>query len=248
MTKLHYFQTNKQKRVLYSFSLKLILINIIFLFSTSSYAQDVMRDPAQTLARCRNYLNSDQSIEKIAEDDQKVLELASCVEYGMDPPLKRRPEGGKTASKAASSGQLSNMQCPPFGSCLFGARTNRPDEQYYCCPEHTGGTVTSDMATGYYICQDEKGRNKQRVVNPLPGALVGEYFQEVNPGEIAIGKTGCNYKEDSYVPPKECCTIVPDDNSGRYYRCISWDTQAVQTFLEPPLTAVVNPAGQQCAW
>ncbi|MCH2546981.1 MAG: hypothetical protein MK052_05175 [Alphaproteobacteria bacterium] len=88
---------------------------------TPSAAQ-AQYNPAAAATRCRQFTTSERNMRALADNNAALNAFVICIDLGVDPPLKARQEYGRGPAAGVSMAQVSGRTCPPFATCLYGAR------------------------------------------------------------------------------------------------------------------------------
>lgn len=85
--------------------------------------------PQQAKNRCYQYYNSVQNLQELAYNQNALVATRRCIELGIDPPLKMRPDYGRSPASGVATAMIPGTTCPPFATCLYSARVNNNTSQ-----------------------------------------------------------------------------------------------------------------------
>jgi len=102
-------------------------------------AQAEVYDPDTASSRCRSLMDSVDNLRKLENDSEALQAIKRCIDLGIDPPTRTRPDGGTSPAAGVPKVQLPSRTCPPFSTCLYSARVNAPP------PVVTLGGEASDL-------------------------------------------------------------------------------------------------------
>lgn len=122
-----------------------------------SSAQAATFDPDVASAQCREFISSVRNPLELADNTEALAAIKICIDLGVDPPLKVRNDYGRAPASGITTNQIAGRTCPPFSTCLYGARvsesgadpiryneggsggrTNAPIEGAYTAPQFSG--------------------------------------------------------------------------------------------------------------
>lgn len=80
--------------------------------------------PDSAAAKCRQWFSSVENTVELAGNRKVLIDMKRCMDLGVDPPLKVRPDYGRKPSESVARSQIPSRTCPPFATCLYSARVN----------------------------------------------------------------------------------------------------------------------------
>lgn len=79
-------------------------------------------NPEPAAALCRQFTGAVRNMRELAGRRDAIQAIQTCINLGVDPPLKARRDYGRAPSPNVATAQLPSRTCPPFATCLYSAR------------------------------------------------------------------------------------------------------------------------------
>jgi len=155
--------------------------------------------PQQAKNRCYQYFNSVQNLQELAYNQNALVATRRCIELGIDPPMKMRPNYGRSPASGVATAMLPGTTCPPFATCLYSARVNN--------------NATQSLNYGVGGQGDSLGGNLGGGTFSAP--QFNGHLPEQIPEHLEDGATIYFYGEVTISPPSD--SLMYPDGSMNYY-------------------------------
>jgi uncharacterized membrane protein YgcG len=119
----------------------MMVASYIVMFSSTATAQEY--DPDAAAANCRQFTQSVRNLRELADRQDVLTAVKMCIDLGIDPPLKARRDYGRTSATGVAMAQIPGRTCPPFSTCLYGARVNESAVDPIRYNAGSGGTINA---------------------------------------------------------------------------------------------------------
>lgn len=165
--------------------------------ATQAAAQPVSPDAAA--AQCRQWFDSVDNIAELSGNPNVLVDMRRCMDLGIDPPLKARPDFGRHPARGVARSQIPNRTCPPFETCLYSARVNTSGGQALNYGMGGTGSSIADMPVS-------SAYSAPQFIGHLPPST---------PQHLREGGTIYFYGSVRLTPPNS--SLIYEDKGMNYY-------------------------------
>lgn len=172
---------------------------MLTLFS-SAYAADSQLTPDIASARCKQVYAKYDNVRNIASDLRDQLIIMSCIEMGIDPPLRARSDFGLQPAASVGYDRIPSAMCPPLQSCYTTSRSSE-------------GSVE---ITSYR----QSNLGGAPLPNPNTGLSAPEFTGKPNPKPTHLQGGGTVYFYDGITVTAPCQSLIYSDSfTNEYSNC-----------------------------
>lgn len=150
-------------------------------------------------ARCRAFTSSVRNLRELSDRQDVLNAVRICIDLGIDPPLKARNQYGRAPSTSVATSQIPGQTCPPFATCLYGARVNSAAENPLALNSGSGNTINNSTAPSVY--------NAPQFTGHLPDTI---------PDHLQNGGTIYFYGSDVDITAPADSLLYPDSGTNFY--------------------------------
>lgn len=154
--------------------------------------------PDTAAADCLGRINAVDNPQELANNQGALLSVKRCIDLGIDPPLKTRPDWGRSPASGVAKTQIPGLTCPPFATCLYSARVNTTGSQSLNYGIGGTGNSINDAPPGTYTAPQFTG--------PVPPA-VPEHLE---------GGGAIYFHGDAVLTPPNTSLVYPDAGMNYY--------------------------------
>lgn len=174
--------------------------------------------PDSAAANCKQWFDSVDNRVELANNRQALMDMKRCMDLGVDPPLKARPDYGRQPARGVARSQIPSRTCPPFATCLYGARVNASKGQPLNYGMGGTGTSINDVPVS-------SAYSAPQFIGHLPSET---------PAHLIDGGTVYFYGEVEVKVPN--AAMIYEDAGMNYYSDGSGDTIKNGHVMVPPPT------------
>lgn len=157
--------------------------------------------PDAAAAKCRQFTNSVRNLRELADRSDVLTAVKTCIDLGVDPPLKARNQYGRAPASGVATAQIPGQTCPPFATCLYGARVNAAAANPLALNSGDGNTINDSTVNSVYNAPQFTGHLPEEIPEHLEnGGTIYFYGADVDitaPSDsLLYPDAGTNYYAD----------------------------------------------------